>query len=794
MIEGGFSFGSFGPGAAGGASCVFDASLGREVVKRMGVDKALNSQALDLAFAKSEIFDVDPIGLYTLRAAKARYLDKVTGEIKEEMTLVSDDFGSEPIGVWTDAGEHSTGTQEEYTRIVGWAHELADTKGPATLIWVSPGSGIDNRPTSNRPEHRAFVLRKQTDGNVEASVYQLTGSQKTLVDMMKKLGYETNNTPEHLKEQRILRSGKDADVSHRDVYHAYKTSLPQTEFLGNRTFIEKFRVEAEELSDDTRWTKLRRNQELYQVQLERYQGDIQKALETIVAGFIAMPQIIDQRPEEIDRVREHVYPSANLHERVDTTRIKLQDGQMRKDEEVARLPEVNPEFPSRVVIDTAKKEDIKKEETDDSVKTVLALIAYSIMASIDSYDVTPRLKRSEKTLFLFDNTNKVFSGFTQSVAKEIGHITRLLIGREQNELAGGEHADGSIPAAGGVSVNSAVSSDIELDISQGRQGVESIHGMKRQTMDAAKSILENLFVLFDQNEEDNTDMSFTRDEVKSFGNSHPFRSEKEVVDLFRLIREELSVDEHSNKDTRSVLTDTSDRFGMLQILMVLVKTYEDLRTTDDMRYVIAALLDRQLHETIRNNKEKISTNLLARMIDTISTHQSTNQETDFLQQADSQQEIILKILRMEGERRGLPMKGIHKIKELIHNPILRQVVILFLLHSLGYTKDRQQRILTTLGIHLDVVDSCIKQIISQFKWEAVMRRRLKSVNVKERSASRKFSQAGTHKIAKSKKRSRRSLPFYGIIYYYPSAFDLGQKSLSRYQENHEFTRGASYAS
>lgn len=294
--------GAFGPMAqSAGGGCVFNSGLGRGVSERMSLEKTIKSQAVDLATAKGEIVDVDPIGIYQLKVQKAQFKDKVTGQTRDELTLVSPDFDNEPISVWTDAGENGTGTKAEYQKIIDWAGELARTKGEATLIWVSPGEKTNNADAGFSPEHRVYVLRKDDEGNVTASSYQLTGEKTALAKMMTKLGYGKDGENKAVEDQHVILKDSASRISHKQVYDAYIDSLSKEELKDNKSFIQKFKEDALENADQKRLDKFRKNTRQFEKQLkENYKGDIESAIEAISQGvFAAIRTRAEGIPERI---------------------------------------------------------------------------------------------------------------------------------------------------------------------------------------------------------------------------------------------------------------------------------------------------------------------------------------------------------------------------------------------------------------------------------------------------------------------------------------------------------------
>lgn len=272
-----------GQQAACGGACDFKSSLSYDVLNRMGFDKAVKVQARDLATGESELGNVEPIGLYTLAVQKSQFRDKVSGEIRNEMTLVSGDSNGESIGVWTDAGEHGTGTREEYTKVINLAHSLAETIGPATMIWFSEGKSDGD----NKPEHRVYVWKKQDDGTVEAAAYQISGSNESFQKMFQVMEqkYQAGGVS---NVQGILVRGTEHSITHRDVFQAYTSSLTSQELKIHKNYISRFQQEVESVSDNTRWDRLNRRTEFFEKKLrEGYKDDIKAVVESYAQGFIS---------------------------------------------------------------------------------------------------------------------------------------------------------------------------------------------------------------------------------------------------------------------------------------------------------------------------------------------------------------------------------------------------------------------------------------------------------------------------------------------------------------------------
>lgn len=261
--------------------CSFSSALSRAAFMRMseqvGQERALSSQALDLATARSEFHDIDPIGVYRLKVQRTVYRDKSTDQIVSEETLVSNDFGGEPIGVWTDAGEYGTGSKEEYKAILSRASKLAQTKGEATMFWVSPGK--DN--SSGLPAHRAYLWEKDANGEVTAYSYQLTGSQDALFKTLQNLSEGTSLFDSHS----VIWQGDKSGITHKRVFDAHQSSLTPVERESSREFLDRFRRETE-TSDSVRWERVVSLQKQNEQRLrEAYKGDIKSAVESVAQGF-----------------------------------------------------------------------------------------------------------------------------------------------------------------------------------------------------------------------------------------------------------------------------------------------------------------------------------------------------------------------------------------------------------------------------------------------------------------------------------------------------------------------------
>ena len=272
--------------------CGYSCGLGSKAFEYMmgkGTDQktALKAQAKELAYAQTELIEQIPIGIYQLKAQRVKFTDKITNDIREEETLVSSEFG--PISHFTDAGEHGTGSSDSYTKILNRAHELAKTDGTASMLWISPGVPVRRDDGVFVPETRAYLWKKDALGNVNAYQYSLTGSQNSLSEMMKKLGYKGKVVS--LENQVIVRKDTKRDFTHQEVFSAFESSLTQEENITYKAFLDTFRIDAK-ISDAVRIGKMDKYQEIFEKKLVKsYKEDIQTALEHVVHGLIGMTRI-----------------------------------------------------------------------------------------------------------------------------------------------------------------------------------------------------------------------------------------------------------------------------------------------------------------------------------------------------------------------------------------------------------------------------------------------------------------------------------------------------------------------
>jgi len=266
-------------GLCGYSSSLSRISFGRHL--REGKEMAIKSQASDLATLKSEHIDIDPIGIYRLKVARKQYRDKITGEFKEEQTLISPDFNNEPIQVWTDAGEYGFGERKEWERIDKRARNLASTDGAISMFWVSPGK--DNREEASHPPHRAYLWKKDGD-MVTAYSYQLYGTRETLTNMMRRLG-GGKDTDSRVEDQTLIIKGK-SDFGNKHVYHAYRSSLSIQEKGLYEEFVRRFEKDVQ-VPDRERQQKIEAYKDTYESRLkEAYTSDIAVAFQSIVHGFL----------------------------------------------------------------------------------------------------------------------------------------------------------------------------------------------------------------------------------------------------------------------------------------------------------------------------------------------------------------------------------------------------------------------------------------------------------------------------------------------------------------------------
>lgn len=272
---------AFGPGITTGGGCDFRSSLSTNLLNRMDTQKVLKAEAVNLATAKSELGDIDPIGIYRLFVGKTTYKNKVTGDIVTETTLLSPNSNNEGPGVWTDAGEHGTGTKEEYQAILGRARELANTEGAASMFWVSPAK---TKRVDGMPEHRAYLWKKNAKGEVTAYAYQLTGS----IDTLSKTFSHLSTNASLFDSQSLLWRSSDDTISHKKIFDAYKFSLTREERDKAKDFLDRFQQETVQ-SDSVLSERIEKYKEQYEQQLQEvYEGDIESAVEVLASGFIAL--------------------------------------------------------------------------------------------------------------------------------------------------------------------------------------------------------------------------------------------------------------------------------------------------------------------------------------------------------------------------------------------------------------------------------------------------------------------------------------------------------------------------
>lgn len=341
--------------------CGYSCGIGSAAFEQMmgsGISKAeaVKVQARELAFAKTELIDQIPISVYQLKVRKISYIDKVTNQIREEDTLVSPEFGT--ISKFTNAGDQGTGSSESYTRIINRAHDLASTKGPVSMLWLSPGEPV-KKDGIFVPEHRAYVWKKDSEDRVNAYQYLLTGTEFSLTEMMKKLGFQGDGkAPE---DQVIVRGESVDDFTHQEIYEAFESSLSAEEKTVYGHFLDNFRIDAR-IPDSIRIYQFNNYQEVFAKELDKefkkQDEDMQQALQNIVHGFIGISRNLDYSIQNSQSVyvdakqieaaqptvqvnNERSYPAVNITHKMETV-----------------VPE--PEFPSI-------SDDIKKSgnETED---------------------------------------------------------------------------------------------------------------------------------------------------------------------------------------------------------------------------------------------------------------------------------------------------------------------------------------------------------------------------------------------------------------------------------------------
>lgn len=283
--------------------CGYSCGIGSQAFEQMlgnGLSKneAIKAQAKELAYAQTELIEQIPISVYQLKAQKARFVDKVTGEVREEKTLVSPEFGE--ISKFTDAGEHGTGTTDSYSKIVNRAHELANARGPVSMLWISPGEPVNRDDGKFIPEHRAYVWKKDNEGNVNAYQYLLTGTPNSLLKMISKLGFQGKEIS--LADQVVVRNDNDAELTHAEVFSAFESSLTSKEKNVYEPFINNFRIDVR-IPDEVRINKINNYQDVFAEELkkefDRNNEDMQNALKHIVHGFMAIIQELGEKNDQI---------------------------------------------------------------------------------------------------------------------------------------------------------------------------------------------------------------------------------------------------------------------------------------------------------------------------------------------------------------------------------------------------------------------------------------------------------------------------------------------------------------
>lgn len=551
---------AFGPTAQNsGGGCGFICGLGLGVAERMGIEQVIKTQAVDLATAESELVNLDPIGVYNLKAKRVKFDDKVTGLTRDEWTLVSPDFNNEPIGKWTDAGEHCTGTQKEYTRIINWANELAETEGEANLVWVSPGEKqIEN---NHMPEHRAYVLRKNADGTVLASAYQLTGSKDSLARMMKRLGYENTGKQESLEDQHILQEGKANVITHSDVYNAYTVSLSADERVRSKQFLQRFQKDTVTISDKERLEKIHKSSQKYEAKLkENYKGDIEKALESIAQGFAAIPKL--------DGGWDNVLISERSQRDFADYNYLDKHGQNTKDMETSQISQIiEPIVPAVMafaqMIVGQKDND---ESFDVSLPEVLVKEKEALSLKTETYDLQQFDDLSELVVTIFTpkkepdiDTSSPILSFLDILIASIPVV----------------HADAVYEPPDSESLERHT--NIKTEFQQ---------GLEETAVRLEGEIPRSLHLMYFEKE-----------------NNKQIRKEADVVRLGEEIlemiadSENLSLTQYKDKKQRH----KTEKLG---ILLFLVNVYEDPNSSEEIKHILAALIYQQI-ETMREDENLI---------------------------------------------------------------------------------------------------------------------------------------------------------------------------------------------
>ena len=378
-----------GPGVITGGSCDFSCSLSTGVMNRLGKEDGLKAESLNLATAKSELGDIDPIGIYRLVARESTFRNKATGQIVTEKTLISPDFNNESIGVWTDAGEHGTGSTEEYQAILARARQLSNTDGTATMFWISPSK---SDRTDGLPEHRAYLWEKNAEGEVTGFSYQFTGSTDTLTKTLFNLSHDASL----VDTQALLWRGNQDRISHQRIFDAYESSLTRREKEQAYDFLNRFQEGANQ-SDNVRWERVELYKQHYEHKLrEAYKGDIESALASVASGFLALARKSEQstltRYSSNDVANLEVVPTQRHTEAVVTYDLPEEQTQIlaafqrekeEEEDEDEKLKRLRlRKVQNRKVVDEEEKKNRTKKETQITDPTPAKVVEGSVAKNL----------------------------------------------------------------------------------------------------------------------------------------------------------------------------------------------------------------------------------------------------------------------------------------------------------------------------------------------------------------------------------------------------------------------------
>ena len=384
--------GGFGPGAATGGSCDFKSCLSLNM-SRMGTEQAIKSQAADLATARSELGNIDPIGIYKLLVGEATFRNKVTGELITERTLVSEDFNNEAIGVWSDAGEYGTGSKEEYQAILERARMLANIEGPATMFWISPGK---EKRKDGLPEHRAYRWNKDASGEVTAYSYQFTGSTDSLGVMLQTL----SDGALILDKQTLFWKRENEFITHERIFDAYKEALTPAEVQKSQVFLNRFQHETQQPDRNLKEQIDSYKREYEQKLRDAYKGDIQSAVEAVVSGFLSVAR--ESLVEHVAPVNQRILPIS--YQIKDENRAlpgtvinEIHDVELRKEEGDEK---------QEIRIRTKKKNgenqnEIRKDEETKLIESIVQPFVpawvVTISQIVDTWKTTPDVKEDDRS-------------------------------------------------------------------------------------------------------------------------------------------------------------------------------------------------------------------------------------------------------------------------------------------------------------------------------------------------------------------------------------------------------------